>query len=887
MVDLTRFPCGEFLPGQEPRSLPSTQSTQNNLPAVYHPSRVEVQDPFVQIQDPGIRTPGRGRDPGYGLVTIRPRGDGDGGPGDGGSGGPGDGNGGEGGGPRGGGNGGPTTGGSGGSGKMCVTGAIYCTNPGATNRVRKKTRTPVDCPLSQARNDTPRAEMMFINRDGGYDSRADGLCLTFPQSFFRGCVDGPDLPNVCITGPITGSRGVGTAGVDLNPQGGGGTTTTSVSRPTTASIDGNQQRLGNQAGSISNSRLASQSIVSDIPVKQITQLDLSDPELQRFASASSTSTSRLGLYDRTYNFFNAVPNQETEMVYNYSYPKLFKPFVAREVKYFLNREIGDSMPWHEQAIKDLTLDKLILSITPQFLTVINNLHNVNNTRLSPSLILEVIRSHLVAGSLSEFDPDYFTSIYNSQIQDNIISIPQEGETGAALQISMGLFERDSLTPDFRNYTNKIQRDNYKRFRVLLEDIRASIPAEFIDGVSSTLYLNNAGIPTEFSSVVSSYTNIGDGAGYYINTRLVSGTEVPLVTENVLSSAYYLPAEKRANLLELLGTNIDIVLTASSTSAHEFSNDYNPSGDLQPMYFKINFETIGDILNANSVVNIMSATFTRISDSEAINHSRNYSFNTIRVNVDFRDPFIQYARDTSTILLEQDDFNLRSFGRDTTILMGKIILRNLPAAIVLVPGAGSYHNPFNAKSRIVNFQNTIIRTLNVSPSFDVKNQSLVGPPLSPSNTYNTLGTPYFGLYERDFDQDLHGNLYTYNPTSEQYSKSYYISGQYSSQQPEASLREGSIESRLINGIVKKLTDVSGVEELTWWDIYRRLTAKEIGKLSYININEINNLLANGFVDNVKVFNVLSTIPLYPTGIPGDATVPNDTIIINEGDRVYVP
>ena len=63
MVDLTRFPCGEFLPGQEPRSLSSTQSTQNNLPAVYHPSRVEVQDPFVQIQDPGTRTPGRGRGP--------------------------------------------------------------------------------------------------------------------------------------------------------------------------------------------------------------------------------------------------------------------------------------------------------------------------------------------------------------------------------------------------------------------------------------------------------------------------------------------------------------------------------------------------------------------------------------------------------------------------------------------------------------------------------------------------------------------------------------------------------------------------------------------------------------------------------------------------------
>jgi hypothetical protein len=178
-------------------------------------------------------------------------------------------------------------------------------------------------------------------------------------------------------------------------------------------------------------------------------------------------------------------------------------------------------------------------------------------------------------------------------------------------------------------------------------------------------------------------------------------------------------------------------------------------------------------------------------------------------------------------------------------------------------------------------------MNITPSFDVKNRSLIGPPLSSTNVYNTVGTPYFGLYERDFDPDIHGNLYTYNPSSNDYLRSYFSAGVYSNQQPETSLREPSIESKLINGIVKKLTEVTGVEDLTWWDVYRRLNSRDIGKLSYTNIQEINALLANGFVNNIKIFNVLSTIPLYPTGIPDGVEVPNDTIILTEAERTYVP
>ena len=386
---------------------------------------------------------------------------------------------------------------------------------------------------------------------------------------------------------------------------------------------------------------------------------------------------------------------------------------------------------------------------------------------------------------------------------------------------------------------------------------------------------------------SGYLQIGDGAGYYISSVFLNGADAALQTTNEISTAYYLPPAERSNLLEILGTNADIVLTVSSTSAHELSVDYNPSGDLNPMYFAINLESVGDILNQNSVINIMSATFTRLTDEEAINHSRNYSFNVVKINLDFRDPFIQYARDTSCIALEQDDFNLRSYNRNRTIVKNKIILRNLPAAVILVPGMGSYHNPFNCKSKMITFTDPIIRQINMVPSFDVKNKSLVGPPLDVSNTYYSLGTPYFGLVERDTDQDIHGNIRTFYSNLLDYNKNYFSGGIYTSSQPEVEAREKSIESKFLIDTLKKLTEVSGVTRLTWWDLYRRVNSNDLGKLSYTNVNTINNSIANGFINDIKIYNVLSAFPIEPTGIPDGVSIPNDNIIINESDRIYDP
>lgn len=837
-----RFPCGEFLPGEEPRPIP--QGGQNNLPSLYIPGSNQQQDPFILIPgNPGsdpIRGPtgnggtGTGPNPGGGFPINIP---------------------------------GATP-----TGNRCVARIESC--PNGTTGPTRVIRTLRKCTAQEISNDAQEAGRRGFRTNGVYDTRADGLCLAKNDFFFGGCVSDPDR---CVSIPVTPGRSVVDTAQTAQAAG--------AAEPPRGQISVTRGKFNSV--SLENSLAESNSILRNLPIKQSVSLNYNNPELNRYASASSTASMRLGLYDSTYNFFNASTSEETETVNNYKYLNIFNSFVAKEVKYFLDRENSGNIPWHEKAFKDLTFSKIIISINDKLLEAFNNIHTVNNTRVGQNLFLETIRSHLIAGTLSEFDPSYFTQVYDTQKNDQLINIGSFGNQAETLQVSLGIFETKSVSPDFRSYApNSILRDNYKRFRVLLEDIEANVPSRLIDGTNSNLYLKNAGIISQQLELSSSqYLNIGDGAGYYINSMFIDGTDKSLETVNEISSAYYLPPEERNNLLEILGTNPDIVLTVSSTSAHELSVDYNASGDLAPMYFAINLDSVGDILNHNSVINIMSATYQRISDEEAINHSRNYSFNVVKINLDFRDPFIQYARDTSSVGLEQDDFNLRSYNRNRTIVKDKIILRNIPAAIILVPGMGTYHNPFNTKSKIINFTNPIVRQINLTPSFDVKNRSLAGPPLDVSNIYNSLGTPYFGLFERDNEQDIHGNMRTFYSNFTDYNKTYFSAGIYSGDQPSVEHREKSIESKFMVDTLKKLTEVSGVSRLTWWDLYRRIKSNDIGKLSYTNINTINNLIANGFINGVKIYNVLSTIPLNPTGIPDGATIPDDNIIINETDRAY--
>jgi hypothetical protein len=877
-----RFPCGEFFPGEAPRP---GDGASTNVPPTYFPDPPRYDPPIIPPGD--IFPPGGGDIPNPGGGSTG--GGGTGGGTGGGPGGPGEGEadgpttpGGEGPpvwGPMGGGGGGPATPG-GGVGYRCVTGTLPC--PNAPTKTLKRTRTKVACSLTDARRDSPRAGMMFINRDGGYDSRADGLCLDFPASFFAGCIDDPAVPQNCIQGPFTGRRNPGLASggsTQQEPQGDPRVTIPPRLNSTTLS---NQERVAN--GSIVQSNVKSQQIILSIPIKEEQTFSLDSPSLLMRASASSSYNETYGLFDEKFNFFRTVPSNETKLVGNSYYLKVFKDQVAEEVNYFLVRTFNTS-PWSEKYFDSLTENKIILSLRDELLTAISNIHTIGGTRVNRSQIIEAIKSHLVAGTIDEFDPNYYYYVYNSQLNDSIINVPSDGETYKNIKATMGLFELSSVTPDFTQYDNLRERDDYKRSRFLLEDIEANISAETLDGSEYRIYLNNAGVSAQLVNPIAppQFLNIGDGGGYYISS-IKGSSELPLVVSTELSSARYISPSLRHNVLQILGTDIGIILTASSVlNEHEFSISYDPSADISPMYFKLNFETITDITNPNSVVNVLSASYSRISDEEAETHSRNYSFNLIKVNLDFRDPIIHYMRDTSTVTLEQDDFNLRSFDNNRSVISNRIMLRNIPAAIIVTPGMGTAHNPFNSKSKLQSYEgSSVTRNITLSPSFEVHSNLITKPPLEVSNVFNTLNTPYFGLYEKLYDQDIHSNIYTYSPESNIFSKSYFVNGEYTSQQPDNTYRENSAEATLVS-LVDKLASLPGVSSLTWWDVYRRLTSTEIGKLSYIDPVDLIKKLSSGWRSGIPIKNVLTRREVNPTGIPDGTVVPDDLIIINEIDR----
>lgn len=392
--------------------------------------------------------------------------------------------------------------------------------------------------------------------------------------------------------------------------------------------------------------------------------------------------------------------------------------------------------------------------------------------------------------------------------------------------------------------------------------------------------------------------LGVGAGYYFSSIASNGTQYPLPTFNNLSSSYYLSTGGRDTILRSLGADPSLYFTVrSNVNSHEFTSTYNPSADLSRMYFKLDLSSVGDILNPTSnygLVSQVSATYSRLSDAQAIEHSRNVGLNTVTVNIDYRDQFLIYANESGLLSYTSNEYNFRSLNLSTTLNANVTILRNIPQAVILAPGNGSYHNPFNAESTLQDYSNsTVTRYVGVQPNFYRSNREVDQPRLEQDRLYFEVSTNHYGLWEQTFDPDFHGFLYTYNPSSDTFRKSYYSNNEYSDTQPASSLRSTSIEGKVVK-LINNLSDQlktyfsgnPGIELfgfLTWYDVYRRLNANDIGKLMFSNFNLIRDRVIAGIDGNYPIRDVLQTPTSFVTGIPDQLTIANDLIILSPENR----
>lgn len=623
-------------------------------------------------------------------------------------------------------------------------------------------------------------------------------------------------------------------------------------------------------------------------------IDVTNENLRRFSSASGNSRyyTEHGIYNPIYTIFKYEPTQEVELVDNSLYRNIFKNKIASEVDYILNR-LNTTRPWNEKTIQNLTDDKILISLNEELLTALNNINYLGGKKIALRNFISVIRRALMSGKLDELDVSHYLNIYSKQLNDIIVEFSESGNTSVTNEAAIGLLFENNIRADFTLEPDKRTRDELKRQRRLNTDILARVRTVKIDGNENPIYLNNTGLPVYMldnlgASTINSNLLLGDGPGYYFSALESDNIEYPLECITDISAAYYVTPDLRNNILELVGARAEVIIRSSSMpGVNEFLSTYNPSADVSPMYFALDLSTVGDLRSNNPLVNFFSGSYVLLSDEDAIHHSKTYSLNITKVNLDYRDPLIHYARDTGKIDINQNDITFRETNTNNrSIVDQRIITRNLPFALILTPGCGSVHNPFNTMSLIEDYGNnstsTVTRAISLIHDINHSESELLKPVLDETLIVKaTDGNPYFGLYEKYKHSDDQGLIYYYNPNSTAFNRSYYYNGEYTNIQPPSSLRTLPIEAHFVTNILNKLVERYNPSQLTWWDIFRRLKLNELGELNLINFERLMTNLPSNLKD-IPIREVLSTYQINDTGLEGDIH-PEDQIILYEKDR----
>lgn len=199
------------------------------------------------------------------------------------------------------------------------------------------------------------------------------------------------------------------------------------------------------------------------------------------------------LYSPYYNFYDAKPAPNTALIENQNYLNIFSPLVAYEVLYALQRQ-GNNLPWTEFDIINLTTEKVAISLNRNLFVAFNNLHNGYNTKLDSEVLYNVVKKHLVAGTIAEFDSEVYTNTYQRQLGDVLYTPPTQQ---LPTSVATGVFQEESINPNYEQETNNVEvSDAFKRMRFLPEDIGAYVSVQQIDGNLYELPITNEGIPTQ-------------------------------------------------------------------------------------------------------------------------------------------------------------------------------------------------------------------------------------------------------------------------------------------------------------------------------------------------------------------------------------------------------
>ena len=603
--------------------------------------------------------------------------------------------------------------------------------------------------------------------------------------------------------------------------------------------------------------------------------------IQQQANIQSPPNPNLGkqgsqLYNPKYNFFapvttNRSPSNKSIFVTQ----SVFNKIVPASVANLVNNQ-GSNVVWNESFLS-LSLDDVKASINPELLKAFRTIHFPGGQIVGETPFLEMLRKHLITGTMSEFDESFYLDLARSQKGDQKIIYTGLQNKEAGERAGLGVIASESVLADSEGQVN-LRKRQMRRQRRLNTDVRAKCTicrSGYGVEKNQDLFLSDSGICVTLSGTQNSISvPTGNGDGYYMYINQLSGLDCkPLVTTNESDSTYYVSDSTRYNALTLFRQSTEVTLTASSSASHnELTEGDTGVSALKPLFMTVNLESIGLVNNANPLVSTYAANYETLEDQASIDeYTKNNGMAITRVNIDYRDPLYRYILDSSSVSLRQNDINFKGVNTGKDYPGGILIAKNIPFGLIVTPVAGSKFNPFNGFSTITSYEPIIIRSLQFRSSIKNSNPT---PELKQENLYNSTGGELkVGLVEPNDTQNV---LYKYEASSSLYTDTFYRDGSY---QTSSSPVSSTGTSFMVKDVIDYLYNTYKPNEVLWFDILRRMPLNRVGELFYDFDRELLNSLERGFRHNMKINYLLRTDKDLTYQILED----DEKVIIKKGDR----
>jgi len=606
------------------------------------------------------------------------------------------------------------------------------------------------------------------------------------------------------------------------------------------------------------------------------------------AEKSNVSTS--GLYHEDFNIFSHEPRNELNLVANDKYLDIFNSEITEEIYYVMDVVELAASGWKEFPFYQVTQESLEASIRVDVLSLFDSFTSIEGGQIDRINFLGMIYRLLMSGRLNEFELDYYNDLANTQNRNESIIYEYNESKDLAQRAALGIIvdEALSIDPAQHEYTDNLL---FKRLRFLNEDINAVIPIDLAATPTSSIELQNDGIGiivdnsgiAEVDSSDRVAVPLGEGGGYYFEITKDDGTKIPLETSSAVSSTYFIGRNTREEVLDLFEAENGFLLSVSAKDGQsEFDTNFTSSvTHVKPRVFKLSLSSVEDEESEDPLIARTYGRYELLADADVAAWVRDHGASITQVNVDFRDPFFNYAIESEKVDIRLNDVSFKSFVSDPTNYTYDRLARSIPFGIILVPGQGSRHLPFGTFSELKDFETDVVRRLSVSPSIYAEDTDAQTIPLDMSAVGDHLGVYYVGLLEKE-DPNTEAVMFTFDDSSELYKDTYYIDGVYSSS-PSGSIPRPAMGQvvRLIEDTLKARYNLNG---LTWWDIFRRLTADQVSKLFLEGTDEFYTSLTKGDWRGVAIRNVLSKDPSDETGILSvkDDSI-TDTIVLEQNHR----